>query len=199
MRGATDHLERERGILSRRDREYLLGESDIRQGTQHERDVRSDIRSRIQNALLDFHLLVEHLEERDREQVFSVEGWRNVEDPQQLRNDETDGFPKAPIDAVDDVIRFVFLGRTDHNSSVNERDNGHHFPEFEVALKQGLKRGYWDRGYVLQNLDLKIESHRDTDDEMTMTKAAMLFVGGKLNKESYREIVMSLAQEETGE
>jgi hypothetical protein len=63
--------ERERGILSKRDRAYLLGYSDIESGSARERNVRRDIRERTRNAILDFSLLLEELEDKDREQIFS--------------------------------------------------------------------------------------------------------------------------------
>jgi hypothetical protein len=71
--GYSDHIEetdRKRGILSRSDREYFLNEGeDIAPASQSERNVRSRIRNRIVNALLDAYLIDEHLEDRDLEQV----------------------------------------------------------------------------------------------------------------------------------
>lgn len=61
---------RPRGILSQRDREYLVGESDIEQKTQKERNVRGDIRTRVKHALIDFTLLMNYLSPRDRQQIF---------------------------------------------------------------------------------------------------------------------------------
>lgn len=60
---------RERGILSRADREYLLGESDIEEKSQQERNARGRIRQRVTNAMLDFTLLNRHLAVRDRQMV----------------------------------------------------------------------------------------------------------------------------------
>ena len=61
---------RPRGILSQRDREYLVGTSDIEQKTQKERNIRGDIRTRVKHALIDFTLLMNHLSPRDRQQIF---------------------------------------------------------------------------------------------------------------------------------
>lgn len=58
-----------RGILTERDREYLLGEHSYDE-EQQERNRRTYIRNRISNAILDFHILVHHLNERDRKLVF---------------------------------------------------------------------------------------------------------------------------------
>lgn len=61
--------DRTRGLLSKRDRQYLLGTSDIKPRSQRERDIRADIRERVWNGLLDFYLLRDRLEPRDREQI----------------------------------------------------------------------------------------------------------------------------------
>lgn len=67
-----EQQDRPRGILSKRDRQFLLEESyreDL--APQSQRNVRSRIRDRLRNAILDFYLLDEYLDNQDREQVFS--------------------------------------------------------------------------------------------------------------------------------
>lgn len=63
-------IDRPRGILSERDRKYLLGQLGIEPQTQRERSVRQKIRQRVWNGLLDFMLISEHMDERDQQQVF---------------------------------------------------------------------------------------------------------------------------------
>lgn len=58
-----------RGILTERDREYLLGKHSYDE-EQQERNRRTYIRNRISNSILDFHVLVRYLDERDRKLVF---------------------------------------------------------------------------------------------------------------------------------
>jgi hypothetical protein len=60
--------DRGRGVLSPADRAYLRGESTLG-SVQSERNTRARIRDRIHDALFDFELLVERLDERDRELV----------------------------------------------------------------------------------------------------------------------------------
>ncbi|MBP1986338.1 hypothetical protein [Halolamina salifodinae] len=60
---------RERGILSEADRAYLRGETAF-SNVQSERNARARIRDRLFEAVRDFELLVEHLDEHDRELVF---------------------------------------------------------------------------------------------------------------------------------
>lgn len=62
--------QRPRGILSKTDREYLLGAKSY-ENEQSEANRRQDIRDRIKNSLKDFKLIWALLEENDRNQVFS--------------------------------------------------------------------------------------------------------------------------------
>lgn len=65
----SENPDRPRGIFSTADREYLLGESDIKPKTQAERNRRARIRERLTQSLLDF-ALVSEIEMRDRRRVF---------------------------------------------------------------------------------------------------------------------------------
>lgn len=189
------HLERERGILSQRDRGYLLGVADIDPGTPHERNVRREIRQRIENSLLDFSLLIEYLEERDREQVFNLEGYRDVD----AGPDGVDAIPDAPVDAIGDAILFLFLGATDNNPRAVERNNGHHFPAFETALTHGLTRGYWERDYILDDLDLDIDSRPAGSTGPSLTEAAMQFAEGDLSEQAYIGRVRDILRSENSD
>ena len=64
--------DRERGVLTPSDREFLLGrKTDY---TEHsKKQKRNRIRRRIRNAILDFTIIFEHLDDRDRETVFDPE------------------------------------------------------------------------------------------------------------------------------
>jgi succinate dehydrogenase flavin-adding protein (antitoxin of CptAB toxin-antitoxin module) len=69
LTGASD---RSRGILTPSDRDFLLGrKTDY---TEHsKKQKRNRIRRRVRNAILDFSILFEHLDDRDRETVFDPE------------------------------------------------------------------------------------------------------------------------------
>jgi len=65
-----DDPERERGVLSKADRRFLLDSDDEEKKSSKGRVTRSRIRDRIYDGLLDYSILVEELEERDRQSVF---------------------------------------------------------------------------------------------------------------------------------
>lgn len=83
--------QRSRGILSKTDREYLLGLKNY-ENKQSEANRRQDIRDRIKNSLQDFKIIWALMEERDRKQVFAS------------LDDET-------VDnSIEAIISFIYLG-----------------------------------------------------------------------------------------
>lgn len=103
--------ERPRGILSPADRRFLRGEADL-QSEQSVYDVRYRIRQRLRNALLDFSLLFECLDDRDREQVFD-------------QREDGDG---DLTEAIVDAVAVLALGTVDFE------------PSREVLFVEGLQR-----------------------------------------------------------
>ena len=85
--------DRERGILTPSDREFLLGrKTDY---TEHsKKQKRNRIRRRIRNAILDFTILFEYLDDRDRETVF---------DPEDEKR-------RAYTQGIVDMLAFLHLG-----------------------------------------------------------------------------------------
>lgn len=64
--------DRPRGILTRRERRYYLGQSDIEPGTQAERSIRQSVREHLTHSILDFTILYQQLEARDLDAVMSA-------------------------------------------------------------------------------------------------------------------------------
>jgi hypothetical protein len=83
--------QRPRGILSKTDREYLLGAKSY-ENEQSEANRRQDIRDRIKNSLKDFKLIWALLEENDRNQVFSS-----------LDDESVDN-------SIEAMVSFIYLG-----------------------------------------------------------------------------------------
>ncbi|WP_323174183.1 hypothetical protein [Natrialba sp. PRR66] len=108
LRTAADS-DRPRGILTPSDRDFLLGrKTDY---TDHsKKQKRNRIRRRVRNAILDFSILFEYMEERDRETVF---------DPD---NEDRDAYTQG----ITDMLAFLHLGTM-----------GYHTP-FKDMLSEGV-------------------------------------------------------------
>lgn len=83
--------QRPRGILSKTDRDYLLGLKDYK-NKQSEANRRQDIRNRIKNSIQDFKIIWSMLEKRDRDQIFNS-----------LDDEIVD-------DSIEAMISFAYLG-----------------------------------------------------------------------------------------
>jgi len=103
--------DRPRGILTPSDRDFLLGrKTDY---TKHSRkQKRNRIRRRVRNAILDFSILYECLEDRDRETVF---------DPD---DEDRDAYTRG----ITDILGFLHLGTM-----------GYHAP-FKEMLAEGVAK-----------------------------------------------------------
>lgn len=123
--------DRDRGILTPSDREFLLGrKTDY---TEHsKKQKRNRIRRRLRNAILDFTILFDHLDDRDRETVF------NPED--EAREDYTQG--------IVDMLGFLHLGTM-----------GYYVP-FKDMLGQGVNRAEQklaDSDYRMVTVDFNVD------------------------------------------
>jgi hypothetical protein len=112
-------IERPRGGLSKADREYLLDDRTY-DSEQAERNTRARIRKRLLHSLLDFNLALEALSERDRRQIFSMDG------------------PHTDLPAgLLGTIGLIYQGVTDSGE-----------PSFEQILVEGINRAEAKRGYI---------------------------------------------------
>lgn len=103
--------ERERGILTPSDREFLLGrKTDYAEHSKVQK--RNRIRQRIRNSILDFTILMEHLDDRDRENIFNPDA----------------GDRDAYTQGIIDMLGFVHLGTM-----------GYYVP-FKDMLGQGVNK-----------------------------------------------------------
>ncbi len=104
--------DRPRGVLTPSDREFLLGrKTDY---TDHsKKQKRNRIRRRVRNAILDFSILFECLEERDRNTVF----------------DPNDAEREAYTEGIIDMLAFLHLGTM-----------GYYTP-FKDMLAEGVGKG----------------------------------------------------------
>ncbi|WP_266080948.1 hypothetical protein [Haladaptatus caseinilyticus] len=161
--------ERDRGILTPSDREFLIGrKSDY---TDHsKKQKRNRIRRRLRNALLDFTLLFEHLEDRDRETVF------NPDDD--ARDDYTRG--------ITDMLAFLHLGTM-----------GYYTP-FKDMLAQGVNKAEQELAgsdYRMVTVDFNVDPVGQIDVDEVIDK---LEVGDfeEITDEELRAFVRLLAESE---
>lgn len=132
--------DRPRGILTPSDREFLLGrKTDY---TEHsKKQKRNRIRRRVQNAILDFSLLFECLEARDRNTVF----------------DPDDDEREALTEGITDMLAFLHLGTM-----------GYYTP-FKDMLSEGVGRAEQrlaGSSYRMVNVEFNVDpvGRIDTDD-----------------------------------
>jgi len=166
----TTSADRGRGILTRSDREFLLGrKSDYTE--QSRRQKRSRIRRRVRDAMLDFPILLEHLDERDREMVF----------------DPDDGHREEYTRGITDVLAFLHLGTM-----------GYYTP-FKHMLAEGVNRAEQALAgsqYRLVNVEFNVDPVGRIDvDEVVDKLAAGRFA--ELTDEERRAFVRLLGESES--
>ena len=127
----TTSPDRGRGVLTQSDREFLLGrKSDYTE--QSRRQKRSRIRRRVRNAILDFSILFEHLDDRDRQMVF---------DPD---DEDRDAYTRG----MTDMLAFLHLGTM-----------GYYTP-FKHMLAEGVNRAeqaLTGSDYRLVNVEFNVD------------------------------------------
>ncbi|KTG11570.1 hypothetical protein AUR64_03470 [Haloprofundus marisrubri] len=163
--GLAYSADRDRGILTPSDREYLLGrKTDY---TDHsKKQKRNRIRRRLRNAILDFTILFEHLEARDRETLF---------DPDDARDAYTQG--------ITDMLAFFHLGTM-----------GYHTP-FKDMLARGVNKAEQELAgsdYRMVTVDFNVEpvGRIDVDDVVDKLEYGEF---GELTDEELRAFTRLLA------
>lgn len=92
-----NYIERDRGILTERDREYLLGELDDELSENAEYQKRYQIRQRIQNAMFDFWLISRQLSPKDTGLLWGdTDNWIYKSKRQRERG-EAPPYPEKPF------------------------------------------------------------------------------------------------------
>lgn len=126
--------DRQRGILTTDDRDYLAGRKSLQ--SDSERNARKRIRDRVRNSLYDFESLAAELEERDVTQLVTESGETN----------------EQAFEAAENAIAFIYrmcMSAPDSPGySTNDR--------FRDVLQNGIEKGLDDRHEVL---DFKLDLH----------------------------------------
>lgn len=125
-------------ILTNKQRKYLRGEEEPTQ----ERTMRTRIRERVRQGLLDFVPLVKYLDENDRERIFT----------------ESDG-DFDPEETLPYLIAFAFQ----HHSKVHTPDGS--LRDLETAVKEGIEIGGTAMGISTSAIvDISITNPDDISD-----------------------------------
>jgi hypothetical protein len=171
-----DHLGRERGLLGQSDREYLLNESDVERDSQQARNIRARIRTRVTNALLDFDLLLDHLEERDREQVFEFSPERSMED-----------FSWTQIGITSSLAFLYDTAKKDNQS-------------FEEWLERGIRRiESSDSDSVIELSPVNVSVHIEEPEEIDIDEVRRKYRRGDLGEISGAELFLLIWMQREGE
>jgi hypothetical protein len=141
--------ERDRGILTEADRQYLEGEKELK--PQSEREARQRIRNRLENGLLDLALLRFRLRDDDREPVAES----IFPDDGQVDQYLTDIFGL--------LFRMILSTSKDIDQSVNRFEKG-----IETAFRKVIRTVRED-ALVDINVDMSINI-REPDEEKLKTK-----------------------------
>ncbi len=127
--------DRDRGILTVNDRDYLSDRKNLNPGS--ERNARRRIRNRVRNSLYDFEYLTEELEDRDVEQVVTA----NSEPNEQV------------FQAAEDAIAFLFRMCVDAPETAGQSTTD----RFREILHNGIEKGVQELNNEYELLDFKLD------------------------------------------
>lgn len=95
--GEFDWVDRDRGILTKRDRQFIRGDLDDELNNNQQYQKRYQIRQRIRNAMFDFHILYRALPRRDISMLWDgTDDWIYRSQAQRQRGDAPP-YPEIPL------------------------------------------------------------------------------------------------------
>lgn len=182
----NDKTDRPRGILTEADRDYLISDkSGYTHQAQHKR--KKALRERIENALLDFALIENHLDEELREEILTPFDTTNVFD-----NDiELYSSEQHYTSAISNLIAFLYR-ETKEETGFN--------PSFSMSLENGIVKGEFEPGtayYGSYNVDIDITFENLPDREInvkSITERAKQDGANTLNKAEMASVIEILAR-----
>jgi len=96
MRGDDGLVDRQRGFLTKHDREYLLGQHDD-MTDNYEQQKRYQIRERFRNAMFDFYFMSNYLSDRDKRLLWpEIDNWLWEAQNRRQRQEEYQ-YPEVPF------------------------------------------------------------------------------------------------------
>lgn len=96
MRGDDEPVDRQRGFLTKHDREYLIGEHDD-MTDNYEQQKRFQIRERFRHAMFDFYFMSNHLSDRDKRLLWpEIDNWLWKAQNRRQRQEDYE-YPEVPF------------------------------------------------------------------------------------------------------
>lgn len=123
------HTSRPGGLITKNQREYLLGFSDVEPRSDAERRLRERIRRRVINGILDFNILELHLDDRDRRQIATAFNGDVLYDPD--TNIQMYGSRIEHLTALSHLFAFCY----------RETSRPDFHPQFADSLEKGVEMG----------------------------------------------------------
>jgi len=175
---------RESALLTPKQREYLIGESDIEPKSAEERAIRNRMRERLHVSLLDLELLSVSLEERDIKSVFE----------------------KGEIfNHISPTFGLIFDGlarasKYNHPSSDFERPNDEVLDMYANFVEGGLESLYRSRGFSVEDVSVSIDlTLGPTADEiekkqlntLSTDELTLLLQRGEITREEFTDTIES--------
>lgn len=179
---------RDRGILNTRQRQYLrrrgTDEAEIEPKSEQERAIRQSIRGHIRNTWLDFPLLVDRLEKRDRGRHLFPEV-----DTEVLQSEWATQSTYEISVATKAAFAFFII----NDPTIDEVDGQHLTDTLENAIKQAALK----QGRTVENVTVEIDVDYGEDvDDLTHDLMALsndqlrqLHMAGELSQEDYYTIM----------
>ncbi|OIB55738.1 hypothetical protein [Natrialba sp. SSL1] len=172
-------------LLTKNQRKYLNGKSDIEKKSAQERAVRARIRNRLYQSIVDLGLLHQHLEHRDLAKA--------VEDP--------NGVPiSASIhDNIDAALALLLDGAIE-NRGGNIKYVGQTEETLEKILEKALTTMYLSHGQSVEqvNVDLNVNIGESLDEiaekeleQLQPEELRQLAITGHIPFEKYEEILVN--------
>lgn len=176
----TNHLDRGSALLTRKQREYLLGMSDIEPKSAEERAIRNRLRKRLYNTLLDLEVLNGELEGRDLEKVF----------------EEPDLF-----NSIGHIFALFFDGVArasvhNHPSEGYERPSDSVLEMYAGFVESGITNLYVQRGFDVEDISVSIELELGTNvgdiknkelNSLSLDERILLFQSGDISREEFEK------------
>lgn len=150
-------LDRERGVLTSSDREYLIGKNEP-ESSQVDSNIRNRIRDRTRNAILDFWLINSHLDEKDRRMIFAP----SKKDDNEVRELEDFQFRQG----LTSLIGFLYEGLSESGTL-----------DFEEVIESGIHEIIQDNYQGPVVVDVRL--HVDVDTEYDLDEARRKFNQGE--------------------